>query len=59
MEPLQVAGLEGIVMTSGDDISQWCHPIFAIFVGDYPEQAGCSVISPVADRPPDVTMYGG
>ena len=38
MEPLWVAELEDIVMTSSDGISWWCHPIFAIFVGDYPEQ---------------------
>lgn len=25
-------------MTSGDGVSRRCHPIFATFVGDYPEQ---------------------
>lgn len=25
-------------MTSGDGVVQRCHPIFATFVGDYPEQ---------------------
>ncbi|KAI9447414.1 hypothetical protein H4582DRAFT_1803182 [Lactarius indigo] len=29
----------GIVMMSGDGIWCRCHPIFAVFVGDYPEQA--------------------
>ena len=38
MEPLQKAGFEGTAMTSGDGITRWCHPIFALFVGDYPEQ---------------------
>lgn len=26
-------------MMSGDGVWRWCHPIFAIFIGDYPEQA--------------------
>ena len=38
MEPLWTAGVEGTKMTSGDGITQCCHPIFAIFVGDYPEK---------------------
>lgn len=32
-------GETGIPMISGDGIWRRCHPIFAIFVGDYPEQA--------------------
>lgn len=35
MEPLQVVG---VAMMSGDGVTWHCHPIFAIFVGDYPEQ---------------------
>ena len=38
MEPLQVAGVEGTAMMSGDGVTQHCHPIFATFVGNYPEQ---------------------
>ena len=38
MEPLQKAGFEGTVMTSGDGVTCWCHPIFALFMDDYPEQ---------------------
>ena len=38
MEPLQKAGFEGTAMTSGNGITHKCHPIFALFVGDYPEQ---------------------
>ncbi|KAH9929368.1 uncharacterized protein B0H18DRAFT_874057 [Fomitopsis serialis] len=38
MEPLQKAGVEGIPMTSGDGIQRRCHPILAVYVGDYPEQ---------------------
>ena len=38
MDPLQKAGFEGTAMTSGDGITCPCHPIFALFVGDYPEQ---------------------
>ena len=29
----------GVAMMSGDGIWRRCHPMFAIFVGDYPEQA--------------------
>ncbi|KAG2336453.1 hypothetical protein BDR05DRAFT_978791 [Suillus weaverae] len=36
--PLKLAGVDGIVMMSGDSIMQHCHPIFAAFIGDYPEQ---------------------
>ena len=35
---LTSAGEIGIAMTSGDGIWRRCHPIFASFVGDYPEQ---------------------
>ncbi|CDO75782.1 hypothetical protein BN946_scf184792.g4 [Trametes cinnabarina] len=38
LEPLQSAGGDGIVMTSGDGVSRRCYPILAAYVGDYPEQ---------------------
>ncbi|KAH9032385.1 hypothetical protein EDB83DRAFT_2525578 [Lactarius deliciosus] len=28
----------GIAMMSGDGVWRWCHPIFAVYIGDYPEQ---------------------
>ena len=31
-------GETGVVMMSGDGVWHRCHPIFATFVGDYPEQ---------------------
>lgn len=38
LEPLQTAGVEGLHITSGDGVIRRGHPIFATFVGDYPEQ---------------------
>lgn len=38
LAPLESAGVEGIPMASGDGTWRRCHPIFAAFVGDYPEQ---------------------
>ncbi|KAF5386197.1 hypothetical protein D9615_002285 [Tricholomella constricta] len=38
IEPLKEAGITGIHMASGDGIIRRCHPIFACYVGDYPEQ---------------------
>ena len=38
MDPLQKAGFEGTAMTSGDGNTCWRHPIFALFMGNYPEQ---------------------
>jgi hypothetical protein len=35
---IAVYGETGLPMMSGDGIWHRCHPIFAIFVGDYPEQ---------------------
>jgi len=36
--PISSYGETGIEMKSGDGVWRRCHPIFAIFVGDYPEQ---------------------
>ncbi|KAF5345632.1 hypothetical protein D9758_015168 [Tetrapyrgos nigripes] len=38
MKPLESAGSVGSVFTSGDGVDRIGHPIFAAFVGDYPEQ---------------------
>ena len=38
LAPIQQYGVQGLVMMSGDGIWWRCHPIFASFVGDYPEQ---------------------
>jgi hypothetical protein len=38
LSPIAACGEMGIMMTSGDGILHRCHPIYAIFVGDYPEQ---------------------
>jgi hypothetical protein len=38
MGPIAIYGETGIVMMSGDGIWCRCHPILAVFVGDYPEQ---------------------
>ena len=38
LKPLETAGIDGVHMTSGDGIVRRCHPIYATFVGDYPEQ---------------------
>jgi hypothetical protein len=36
--PITAVGETGVTMMSGDGIWRRCHPIFASFVGDYPEQ---------------------
>ena len=38
LQPLETAGVDGLEMASGDGVVRRCHPIFATFVGDYPEQ---------------------
>ncbi|KAG1839152.1 hypothetical protein F4604DRAFT_1599775 [Suillus subluteus] len=38
LAPLESAGLDGVKMRSGDGALRRCHPLFACFVGDYPEQ---------------------
>ena len=37
--PIGPASENGVAMMSGDGVWRRCHPIFAIFIGDYPEQA--------------------
>ncbi|KAI0738669.1 hypothetical protein C8Q80DRAFT_1222483 [Daedaleopsis nitida] len=39
LKPPRAAGIEGIELTSGDaSVMRRGHPIFAVYVGDYPEQ---------------------
>ncbi|KAJ8509360.1 hypothetical protein ONZ45_g8474 [Pleurotus djamor] len=38
LAPLHSAGLSGLFLTSGDGLIRRGHPIFACFIGDYPEQ---------------------
>ncbi|KZT64605.1 hypothetical protein DAEQUDRAFT_678329 [Daedalea quercina L-15889] len=37
-EPLHKAGIDSVQMTSGDGVTRPCHPVLAVYVGDYPEQ---------------------
>ncbi|KAI0632643.1 hypothetical protein C8Q77DRAFT_1218165 [Trametes polyzona] len=38
LAPLKEAGVSGINLTSGDGATRRGHPIFAMYIGDYPEQ---------------------
>ncbi|KAI0819422.1 hypothetical protein BC628DRAFT_1423760 [Trametes gibbosa] len=38
VKPLEEAGINGIIIASGDGVQRRCHPILAVYVGDYPEQ---------------------
>ncbi|KAI0819805.1 hypothetical protein BC628DRAFT_1400685 [Trametes gibbosa] len=38
LAPLKTAGVHGIEVISGDGVTRRGHPIFAMYVGDYPEQ---------------------
>ncbi|KAH9060410.1 hypothetical protein EDB83DRAFT_2506630 [Lactarius deliciosus] len=38
LSPIIKPGRNGTTMTSADGISRRCHPIYACFIGDYPEQ---------------------
>ncbi|KAI0765843.1 hypothetical protein BD413DRAFT_494507 [Trametes elegans] len=57
VKPLEQASVDGVPMISGDGVWRRCHPIVAIYVGDYPEQ--CLVTGaytgdcPVCDCPHD------
>ena len=39
LAPISAVGETGVEMVSGDGTWRCCHPIFAAFMGDYPEQA--------------------
>ncbi|KAG1861508.1 hypothetical protein DFJ58DRAFT_839657 [Suillus subalutaceus] len=51
------AGLDGLVMHSGDGVLRHCHPLFTCFVGDYSEQLLATGVKttecPKCDIPPD------
>lgn len=55
--PLEKAGLDGLAMCSGDGILHRCHPLFACFIDDYPEQALATAVKtmecPKCDIPPN------
>ncbi|KAJ3915181.1 hypothetical protein F5877DRAFT_92392 [Lentinula edodes] len=38
LAPLKEAGVNGVVLSSGNGIRWHCHPILAAYIGDYPEQ---------------------
>ncbi|KAJ3740069.1 hypothetical protein DFH05DRAFT_1537576 [Lentinula detonsa] len=38
VRPLEAVGATGLVMASGDGVKRHCHPIFAAYISDYPEQ---------------------
>jgi len=38
LAPLKSIGVDGLHMASGDGALRRCHPLFASFIGDYPEQ---------------------
>ena len=38
LQPLEAARVSGLSVTSGDGLTRRGHPLFASFVGDYPEQ---------------------
>jgi hypothetical protein len=39
LAPIASYGETGLPMMSGDRVWRHCHPIFAVFIGNYPEQA--------------------
>ncbi|KAJ6580141.1 hypothetical protein DFH09DRAFT_912800 [Mycena vulgaris] len=57
LAPLRTAGATGIPMTSGDGVTRRGHPIYATFVGDYPEQCLVTAVKtgecPTCDVPRD------
>ncbi|KAJ7312551.1 hypothetical protein DFH08DRAFT_791323 [Mycena albidolilacea] len=58
LAPLKDAGITGIPMTSGDGVTRRGHPIYATFVGDYPEQALVTAVKtgecPTCEAPRDM-----
>ncbi|KAJ7342729.1 hypothetical protein DFH08DRAFT_1011044 [Mycena albidolilacea] len=57
LEPLKSTGITGFPMTSGDGVTRHGHPIYATFVGDYPEQVLVTLVKtgecPMCDVPHD------
>ncbi|KAJ6549721.1 hypothetical protein B0H19DRAFT_1211389 [Mycena capillaripes] len=57
LAPLKEAGITGIPMTSGDGVTRRGHPIYATFVGDYPEQTLVTAVKtgecPTCEAPRD------
>lgn len=57
LHQMKDAGINGVIMASGDGVQQQCHPIYVIYVGDYPEQVLVTTVytgdSPVCDCPKD------
>ncbi|KAF7340673.1 hypothetical protein MSAN_02095300 [Mycena sanguinolenta] len=58
LAPLKDAGITGIPVMSGDGVTRRGHPIYATFVGDYPEQALVTAVKtgecPTCVAPPDL-----
>lgn len=57
--PLETAGKNGLALISGDGVARFCFPLFANYVGDYPEQVlvtlvktGDCVVCPPLHLPP-------
>jgi hypothetical protein len=44
LAPLKDHGLDGMNMTSGDEVTRNTHPLFATFIGDYPEQVQATCV---------------
>ena len=55
LKPLESAGALGVEMASGDGVVRRCHPLLAVFVGDYPEQClvTCTKHCPMCPIPKD------
>lgn len=57
LKPIKTVGSTGVEMTSGDGVTRRVHPLFACFIGDYPEQVlvcGCKTGQcPKCDVPHD------
>lgn len=57
LAPLKIAGAIGTPMTSGDGVTRRGHPIYATFVGDYPEQCLVTTVKtgecPTCEAPRD------
>ena len=44
LQDIVIPGTEGVNMRSGDGVVRSCHPIYAIYVGDYPEQTQAATV---------------